>query len=104
MVYGRGGLGKSTLLAKFVLDHALDQLRPFPFAYLDFDRAGIDASQPLQLLIEVARQVGAQFPSAHAELSVLAQDIRSDLLAGPTAQAVAVPPVLSFRAYSSRAR
>src|SRR6185369_12765398 len=31
MVVARGGLGKSTLLAKFVLDHALDQIQPFPF-------------------------------------------------------------------------
>ena len=80
IVTARGGLGKSTLLAKFVLDHALDQRRPFPFAYLDFDRAGIDAERPRQLLMEIARQVGLQFPSAQPELSRLSDDIRTELM------------------------
>jgi hypothetical protein len=75
-IEARGGLGKSTLLAKFVLDHALDQARPFPFAYLDFDRAGIDAERPHQLLIEVARQVRLQFPAAREKLDRLIEDIR----------------------------
>ena len=78
VVQADGGLGKSALLAKFVLDHALDQKRPFPFAYLDFDRAALDAEQPAQLLIEIARQVGLQFPKAQPEFASLAQEIRQD--------------------------
>ena len=40
-VEAQGGLGKSTLMAKFMVDHALNQIAPFPFAYLDFDRASL---------------------------------------------------------------
>ena len=75
-----GGLGKSTLLAKFVLDHAMGQNRPFPFAYLDFDRATLDPARPPQLLIEIARQVGLQFPKARADLNRLAANIRAEFL------------------------
>jgi hypothetical protein len=71
-----GGLGKSALLAKFVLDHALRQERPFPFAYLDFDRAALNPEQPHQLLIEIARQVGLQFPASQSAFQELAEDIR----------------------------
>jgi hypothetical protein len=77
VIVARGGLGKSTLLAKFVIDHAVQQSRPFPFAYLDFDRAGIDPARPTQLLMEIARQVGLQFPSAEPQLTRLADDIRA---------------------------
>ena len=80
VVEARGGLGKSTLLAKFVLDHALGQKRPFPFAYLDFDRAALDPGRPSQLLIEIARQVGLQFPEARQQLMRLANNIRSEFL------------------------
>ncbi len=80
IVTARGGLGKSTLLAKFVLDHALDQTRPFPFAYLDFDRAGIDPERPRQLLAEIARQVGLQFPAARPKLSRLNDDMRAQAM------------------------
>jgi hypothetical protein len=78
VVQADGGLGKSALLAKFVLDHALDQKRRFPFAYLDFDRAALDPEQPAQLLIEIARQVGLQFSNAQPECAALAQEIRQD--------------------------
>jgi hypothetical protein len=77
IIHGRGGLGKSTLLAKFVLDHALGQQRPFPFAYLDFDRAALEPRRPRQLLIEIARQIGLQFPSATAKLANLSESIRA---------------------------
>ena len=84
IIEGLGGLGKSTLLAKFVLDHALDQARPFPFAYLDFDRAGIDPDRPRQLLIEIARQVRLQFPSATEALDRLIEDIRAERVDRPS--------------------
>ena len=81
-----GGLGKSALLAKFLLDHALNQSRPFPFAYLDFDRASLNAEQPHQLLIEIARQVGLQFPKAQPELNELADEIRQTRVARSTSK------------------
>jgi hypothetical protein len=88
VVEARGGLGKSTLLAKFLLDHAMGQKRPFPFAYLDFDRATLDPTRPSQLLIEIARQVGLQFPQARQQLQRLANNIRSTFLGSLSATEV----------------
>jgi hypothetical protein len=62
-INGPGGCGKSTLIAKFILDHAeVDEFERFPFAYLDFDRAGLVAKEPITLLAEVMRQLAVQFP------------------------------------------
>ena len=61
-ITAQGGLGKSTLMAKFVLDHAMGQVRPFPFVYLDFDRASLQPRDPRSLLAESVRQIRLQFP------------------------------------------
>ena len=67
LVHGPGGSGKSTLIARFVLDHArLARSERFPFVYLDFDRPGLSAEQPATLLVEAVRQLTAQYPE-HAE-------------------------------------
>jgi tetratricopeptide (TPR) repeat protein len=60
VVSGVGGIGKSTLLAKFVLDHATLEGPELPFAYLDFDRSAIQADTPASLLIGAARQLAIQ--------------------------------------------
>ena len=66
LIYGPGGVGKSTLLGRFILDHAhaLEAER-FPFAYLDFDRADVDGSEPLTLLVEAVRQLAIAYPHAY---------------------------------------
>lgn len=79
IVEARGGLGKSALMAKFLLDHALGQERPFPFAYLDFDRAALDPARPHQILLEIARQVELQFPAARPAFASLVKDLRVEL-------------------------
>jgi hypothetical protein len=79
MIEARGGLGKSSLMAKFVLDHALDQVRPFPFVYLDFDRASLQARDPRQLILETARQVALQFPKIATEIDALRGELRDAL-------------------------
>src|SRR6185436_1032517 len=38
-VWGTGGVGKTTLMAKFMLEHAQAADDKYPFAYLDFDRS-----------------------------------------------------------------
>lgn len=85
VIAARGGLGKTALIAKFVLDHALAQERPFPFAYLDFDRWALQPREPRLLLVEVAGQVALQYPSLEPRLSTLRHRLRAavvDPLAG----------------------
>ena len=61
LVYGVGGVGKSTLIAQFLLDLA-ERADPTAWAYLDLDRPSLSSYGPLALLTDVVRQVGAQFP------------------------------------------
>ncbi|HEV7529011.1 MAG TPA: ATP-binding protein [Solirubrobacteraceae bacterium] len=58
LITGPGGIGKSTLLAKFILDHV--QQRNVLFAYLDFDRPVLSATEPETILLEAARQIATQ--------------------------------------------
>jgi hypothetical protein len=89
VLHGPGGVGKSTLLAKFILDHVMLTLPPvgnlaepvsqdqddhpnqFPFAYLDFDRSSLIAEEPITLLIEAVRQMEVQFPNSAKSLKNL---------------------------------
>ncbi|MEO3854059.1 ATP-binding protein [Acrocarpospora sp. B8E8] len=59
IVYGVGGVGKSTLIARFVMDLA-DRGRPW--AYLDFDRPTLSSYDPVVVLNDIIRQVSVQFP------------------------------------------
>ncbi len=62
LIFGIGGVGKSTLLAKFILEHmeAKNKFK-FPFVYLDFDRPNLSALEPETLLIEASRQLSVQY-------------------------------------------
>ena len=63
MVHGPGGVGKSTLLARFILDHLeADPAARMPFVYLDIDRPAVHLEQPLTILVEAMRQLSVQFP------------------------------------------
>jgi hypothetical protein len=67
LVYGPGGVGKTTLVARFILEHAVVASKlQFPFVYLDFDRPTVSDTQTSTLLIEAVRQIGLQFGSAYA--------------------------------------
>jgi len=61
-VYGPGGVGKSTLLARSILDYA-----GATCAYVDIDRPNVRPEIPLTFLLEILRQVGAQIPSFGSE-------------------------------------
>lgn len=77
LISGIGGIGKSTLIAKFILQHAeQDATRKIPFIYLDFDRPGLSISEPMQLAAEGMRQLKLQFP----DRAGLFDDIRRDIL------------------------
>ncbi len=84
MISAPGGLGKSTLVAKFALDHAVSR-KSFPFAYLDFDRATLQPRNPAQLLIETVRQIALYFPEEASELMRLREEIRAGLEGGTPA-------------------
>jgi hypothetical protein len=79
LIATRGGLGKSSLVAKFMLDHAIGATNRFPFAYLDFDRAALQPREPRQLLLEVMRQVALQFPDMSETTERLSQMLRAEL-------------------------
>ena len=73
LLYGIGGIGKSTLVAQFILEHAaVIGERGFPFVYLDFDRSVLDPMNGLTLLADSARQLEAQFPQAAESLRKIA--------------------------------
>ncbi len=80
MISARGGLGKSTLVAKFTLDHVLAGRR-LPLVYLDFDSTSLQPRSPLQLLIESARQIALFSASSVTELERLQGEAR-EVLAG----------------------
>jgi hypothetical protein len=61
VVHAIGGMGKSALMAKFVLAHATPET-DLLFAYLDFDRTTLARGDAFALLIEIARQVALQIP------------------------------------------
>ncbi|WP_418960180.1 trypsin-like peptidase domain-containing protein [Streptomyces tritici] len=70
VVHGIAGVGKSTLLARFLLD-ALDAA-PFPFAFVDFGRPTLSVHEPVTVIGEVARQLGVQYPEHRAGFEELA--------------------------------
>jgi hypothetical protein len=82
VIHGPGGVGKSTLVARFALDHAdrEPELR-IPFAYLSFDRADLIPRQPLTLLTEAVRQLRVLFPVTEPEALRLEQAIQAALVA-----------------------
>ncbi len=76
MIHGLGGLGKSSLISRFILDHVdgLPDHQRIPVAYLDFDRPGLIAEQPETLLMEAARQLAIQYPQVAAQCEKLRHD------------------------------
>lgn len=73
-INGPGGCGKSTLIARFILDHAdLEDSSQFPFAYLDFDRSGLVPEEPITLLMEIMRQLAIEFPGMGASYQNIAE-------------------------------
>jgi hypothetical protein len=73
-IFGIGGIGKSTLLANFILEHVEAHKKDrFPFVYLDFDRTHLNALEPETLLIEAARQLCIQY----RDLKVISENFLS---------------------------
>lgn len=59
-LYGVGGAGKSTVLAKFAMDlRAAEAIEVF--AFLNFDRPSLDIREPLTILREIVEQLSEQY-------------------------------------------
>jgi AAA ATPase domain/Effector-associated domain 1 len=75
-IYGIGGVGKSTLLAQFVLDLAeSSSSQGYAWAYVDLDRPTLSSYHPQIVLADVIRQVGTQFPDARRYLEGTTRDL-----------------------------
>ena len=73
LVYGVGGVGKSTLVAQFVIDVA-DGPTTWAWVYLDLDRPSLSAYTPEVVLDDIIRQVGAQFPEVRRYVDSVSSD------------------------------
>jgi hypothetical protein len=64
LIHGIGGIGKSTLISKFIMEqNSQNNGKMLPFVYIDFDLPGFTLKEPLNILIESLRQLAIQFPN-----------------------------------------
>lgn len=62
LIHGIGGIGKSTLISKFITEHNNEKSGSIlPFIYIDFDLPGFTITEPLSILLESLRQLSIQF-------------------------------------------
>ena len=66
LIYGMGGIGKSTLLSYIILDPQISAGEKPPFVYIDFNRKDIDLENPLSILLEATTQLAVQNPEDEA--------------------------------------
>ncbi|MCX4984779.1 trypsin-like peptidase domain-containing protein [Streptomyces sp. NBC_00572] len=74
ILHGIGGIGKSTLLAKFLVDALAASPTGFPFAYIDFARPTLSVHEPATMIAEMARQLGVQHPAQRTAFETLADE------------------------------
>lgn len=74
LLHGVGGIGKSTLLAKFLVDALAAAPAGFPFAYIDFARPTLSVHEPATVIAEMARQLGVHHPALRASFEALADE------------------------------
>lgn len=76
VIWGAGGIGKSALIGRFILEHAeigsnvtakVAGPHKIPYAYLDFDRVELDPLRPESLLTDVTLQLLKQYPDSRLE-------------------------------------
>ncbi|TDD65477.1 ATP-binding protein [Jiangella aurantiaca] len=77
VVTGPGGVGKSTLMARFLLDHVDRPGGRVPWVHVDFESATLRIQEPVSLVAEMARQLAAQYPDEAPALDDLRSSARS---------------------------
>lgn len=75
LVKGIGGIGKSTIVAKFIMDQNTSGKGNLPFVYIDFDLQGFSLKEPMIVLIEALRQIKIQFPQHNQLLDRINEQI-----------------------------
>lgn len=76
LITGIGGVGKSTLVAKFVLNNQTTANgQRIPIVYLDFDRPGLSVTEPLLLVRYALDQLASQFPVSKPIFDSIAREI-----------------------------
>lgn len=83
-IWGTGGVGKTTLLSRFMLEHIDAADRSYPIAYLDFDRPSISPRDHFGLFAEICLQVSAQFEELDSSLRDLRDEALEEQPEGPT--------------------
>lgn len=106
LLHGPGGVGKSTLVARFILkrldDFSSNALAgPLTFAYLTFDRMDLTPMRPLTLLGEACRQLRSQDRGLGPDLAGLEDAIAAAIRLG-TAETAEVSPSRSNSSYAVR--
>ncbi|MFE0653905.1 trypsin-like peptidase domain-containing protein [Streptomyces sp. NPDC059534] len=74
LLHGVGGIGKSTLLAKFLVEALAASPTGFPFVFIDFARPTLSIHEPATVIAETARQLGILHPALRAEFDALADE------------------------------
>jgi len=61
VIYGPGGVGKTALIGKFLLEHVNSPIAgSFPFVYLPFDSETLDVREPFTILVSAAGQLSVE--------------------------------------------
>ena len=78
LIKGIGGIGKSTIVAKFIMDQNESKEKgAIPFVYIDFDLQGFTLKEPMTVLIEALRQISIQYPRHKDLINRISEQISS---------------------------
>jgi len=104
VIWGLGGLGKSTLIARAALDliDGSSPAGPAPIVYLDFDSKALAPERPASLLLEAVRQVSAQLPKGSTAASSAAVMLMHELTEDLTPSTAASTETGSASDYAAR--
>ncbi|WP_111707723.1 NACHT domain-containing protein [Lutibacter citreus] len=81
LIKGIGGIGKSTIVAKFIMDqNGSNEKGNLPFVYIDFDLPGFTLKEPMTILIEALRQINIQYPIHKDLINRVSEQISSLIL------------------------